>query len=269
MDFTTDIYSLGASTTVKFELFGTKWPTNKDVYFRAKQKEIIDQYAAARLFMKETDTDDWNHWFVDEYDEDTNIKFKLIFMSYFYETALMYYNIVVDLSWTICYIAAEYTCAQKGGRVCVSDMKSIEDAAELLRNVEKNVTAPTAATNPFKYLKVMNPDFSKAIDLIIEFWNTFMSTPIREKYNFCKHRGKPAYSEIETPHSERHMSFYLENRNTGEKFQRASDIRDIQYQFSLIEGIEELRKFDDEVLFPYIRDLLNELEMVIQPSPMV
>lgn len=61
----------------------------------------------------------------------------------------------------------------------------------------------------------------------------------------------------------------LKKRNTGEKSQIASDIRDVQLQFSLKEGIEELYKFDDDFLFPYIRDLLNELERVIQPSPMV
>lgn len=269
MDFTTDVFLLGAPATVKFELFGTKWPINKDVYFRAKQKEIVDQYAAARVFMHETDTDDWRHWYDEVDDKNANDAFKLIFTSYFYETALMYYNIVVDLSWTICYVTAEFACYQKGQRVDFSGKKSIEDATELLRNAEKNVTTPTAETNPFEYLKVMNPDFSNAIDLIIGFWNKFSSTSIRGRYNFCKHKGKPAYSEIEKLRERRHMRFYVENRTTGEKSQLASDITDVQYQFSLIEGIEELHKFDDEVLFPYIRDLFEELERVIQPSPMV
>lgn len=244
-------------------------PTNKDVYFRAKQKEIIDQYAAARIFMHETDNDDWKHWFNEVDDENANNAFKLIFTSYFYETALMYYNIVVDLSWTICYVAAEFTCAQKGQRVDFSGIKSIDDAAELLRNAENNVTAPTAETNPFGYLKAMNPDFSNAIELIIRFWNRFSSTSIRNRYNFCKHKGKPAYSEIEKLRGGRLMGFYVENSNTGEKSQIASDIRDVQYQYSLKEGIEELHRFDEEVLFQYISDLLNELERVVQPSPMV
>lgn len=269
MDFRTDIFSLEAPSSKKFDLVGVKMPTNIDVYFRAKQKEIIDQYAAARIFMHETETDDWKHWFNEVEDKTANDAFKFIFTSYFYESALMYYNIVVDLSWVLCYISAEFACTQKGNRVDFSGMKSIEDAAELLRSAENNVTAPTAESNPFGYLKMMNPNFSPAIDIIISFWDQFSSTPIRRKYNFCKHKGKPAYSEIEILRGGRLMGFYVEKRSTGEKSQIASDIRDVQFQFSLKEGIEELYKFDDEFLFPYIRDLLNELERVIQPSPMV
>lgn len=268
MDFRTDISSLKAPSNRTFELVGTL-PTNIDVYFRAKQKEIIDQYAAARIFMRETDTDDWGHWFFEVNDEDANTAFKLTFIAYFYEVALIYYNIVVDLSWVICYVAAEFACSQKGQRVDFSGMKTIEDAAELLRKAENNVTAPTAENNPFNYLKTMNPDFSNAIDLIIDFWNNFSSTPIRSRYNFCKHKGKPAYSEIEILRGGRIMEIHVGQKATGETSQIASDIRDVQHQFSLLDGIKQLHQFDDEVLFPYIKDLLNELEKIIQPSLVV
>ena len=106
MDFRTDIFSLEAPSSKKFDLVGVKMPTNIDVYFRAKQKEFIDQYAAARIFMHETETDDWKHWFNEVEDKTANDAFKFIFTSYFYESALMYYNIVVDLSWVLCYISA-------------------------------------------------------------------------------------------------------------------------------------------------------------------
>lgn len=269
MDFTTDIFSLQAPSNRTFNLIGLKLPTNTDVYFRAKQKEILDQYAAARIFMRETETDDWGHWYEGVVNENDDSAFKLIFTSYFYETALMYYNIVVDLSWTICYVSAEFACTQKGKRVDFSGMKSVDNAITLLRSAENNVTSPTAETNPFEYLKSMNPKFSKAIDLIIEFWNKFSSTSIRSKYNFCKHKGKPAYSEIEKLRGGRMMEFYTQNKSNDVKTQLVSDIKDVQYQLSLKEGINELYKFDEEILFIYIRDLLNELEQVIEPSPMI
>ena len=44
MEFTTDIFSL-----------------DKPSYFRSKQKELVEQYSAARIFLRETD--DWEHWF--------------------------------------------------------------------------------------------------------------------------------------------------------------------------------------------------------------
>lgn len=267
MDFATDIWSLKSPLNKKLNLGDL--PTNTDIYFRAKQKEIIDQYSAARVFMRESETDDWNHWFDPVEDQQHNEAFKLIFTSFFYESALIYYNIIVDLSWTICYVSAEFACTQKGKRVDFSGMKSIEDAAELLRKAENNVTNPTAEGNPFGYLKMMCPEFSNAIDLIINYWNTFGNSLIRNRYNFCKHKGKPSYSEIEELRGGRLMDIYFQNKDTNDKIQIASDIRDVQLQFSLIEAIDELRQFDDNELFPYINSLFKELEDVIKPSPMI
>ena len=263
MDFDSEIFDLAAPSSKKFDLLSTNWPTSTDLYFRSKQKEIIDQYAAARIFLRETETDDWKHWFSETEDKVANSAFKLIFTSYFFEIALMYYNIVVDLSWTLCYVSAEFACSHKGQRVNFSGMKSLDDAAILLRSAENNVTPPTAETNPFTYLKAMNSNFSKAIDLIIDFWNTFSSTTIRSWYNYCKHKGKPAYSEIEELRGGRLFETFIEEASTGKKTQLATDIVDVQYLFSLKEGIEELHKFDNSVLYRYLKDLLNELEKVI------
>lgn len=269
MDFVNDIFSLQPPTNKKFKLIGTSLPTNKDIYFRAKQKEIIDQYAGARIFLRETDIDDWSHWFQQVEDKRNNDAFKLIFSSHFYEAALMYYNIIVDLSWTICYVSAEFAMTSKGTRVDFSGCKSIEDAYCLLRYAENSVTTPTAGTNPFGYLKSMCPEFETAIQMIIDFWNDFGSSEIRKKYNFCKHKGKPSYLEIEKLRAGKIFRLYKENQSTGEKLQMPSDIRDVQWQFSLVESINELVAFDDEKLFPYIKALLEELERVLQPSPMI
>lgn len=104
MDFSTDIFSLDKPSSVTSNLVGTRPPNNHDLFFRSKQKEIVEQYSAARIFLRETETDDWEHWFNPVKDDVANKAFKLIFRSYFYETALFYYNAIVDMSWTLCYV---------------------------------------------------------------------------------------------------------------------------------------------------------------------
>jgi hypothetical protein len=41
-----------------------------------------------------------------------------------YETALFYYNVVVYISWVLCYVAVEFVCNKKGISVNVSGMKT-------------------------------------------------------------------------------------------------------------------------------------------------
>ena len=48
-----------------------------------------------------------------------------------------------------------------------------------------------------------------------------------------------------------------------------SDIRDVQATINLIDAIEELRRFDNEKLFPYIESLFTQLEALIKPSPLI
>lgn len=269
MVFKTDIFSLDKPKKITFNLVGAKLPSANDLYFRAKQEELVEQYSAARIFMHETETDDWSHWYNPVDNPRADEAFHLIFRSHFYETALFYYNAVVDISWALCYVAVEFACSKKGKRVNVSGMKSIEESAELLRSAERNVTSPTAEENPFEYLKMMCPEFVPAIDQIIEFWNVFSSTEIRKRYNFCKHKGRPAYEEIEKLKPGRMMGIYVENKSSGEVTQIASDISDVKYSFSLEAAIAELQEFDDNVLFPYLDKLIKTIEEILEPSPMI
>ena len=269
MVFKTDIFSLDKPKKITFNLVGAKLPSANDLYFRAKQEELVEQYSAARIFMHETETDDWSHWYNPVDNPRADEAFHLIFRSHFYETALFYYNVVVDISWALCYVAVEFACSKKGKRVNVSGMKSIEESAELLRSAERNVTSPTAEENPFEYLKMMCPEFVPAIDQIIEFWNVFSSTEIRKRYNFCKHKGRPAYEEIEKLKPGRMMGIYVENKSSGEVTQIASDISDVKYSFSLEAAIAELQEFDDNVLFQYLDKLIKTIEEILEPSPMI
>lgn len=83
---------------------------------------------------------------------------------------------------------------------------------ELLRSAEKNVTAPTAEENPFAYLRIMCPEFEPVIDQIVAFWTNFGSSDIRINYNFCKHKGRPAYSEIEALRPGEYSEYMLKIR---------------------------------------------------------
>lgn len=42
MEFSTDVFSLDRPSKVKFDLVGSKLPNNNDVYFRAKQRELVE-----------------------------------------------------------------------------------------------------------------------------------------------------------------------------------------------------------------------------------
>ena len=270
MDFANDIFTLEPPTKQTFKLEEVALPTNKDLYFSTKQREIIDQYAAARIFLNETEIEDWSHWFNQVDDERNNTAFKKIFTTYFYETALMYYNIVVDLTWTLCYVSAEFAISNSSNRVDFEGCKPIEEAYQLLRTAENSVTSPTAESNPFGYLQKMCPEYSKAIQIIIDFWNSFSSSAIRKKYNYCKHKGTPAYNEIEELRGKgRLFGISIQPIGSNETIQIASDIRDVQWVQSLTDNITELQRFDDEQLFPYVKSLLEELERVVKPSPMV
>ena len=269
MDFTTDIFSLIKPSSKTFNLVGAKLPTTNDVYFRAKQKDLVEQYSAARIFLHETETTDWNHWFNPVEDPIATEAFRLIYKSHFYETALFYYNTVVDISWTLCYVAIEFACSCNGERVDISGIKPIEEAAELLRSAEGNVTSPTAEENPFGYLKQMCPEFAPVIDYVVEFWLSFAPSNVRQKYNFCKHKGRPSYEEISKLKDGRVMGIYLEDKSTGQTVQVASDPQDVNYSFSLEDSILELKDFDDNILFPYVQRLFSMIESILKPSPLI
>lgn len=268
MEFKNDIFTLDKPSNVKFELVGAELPNGNDIFFRSKQRELVEQYCAARIFMYETETDDWNHWFNPTDNKKAEEAFRLTYRSHFYETALFFYNAVVDISWVLCYVAAEFACSKRGVRVKISGINSIEDASGLLRSAERNVASPTAEENPFEYLKKVCPEFIPALDQIVDFWNSFSSTDVRKRYNFCKHKGRPAYSEIESLRPGRFMKIYVKNKSSGEVTQIASDIRDVKYEFSLEEAIRELIEFDDNVLFPYLKKLIETIEGILNPSPM-
>jgi len=271
--FKTDIFnsSISPPNSSSFSLIGSALPTNQDLYFMSKWHEIFSRYQSARIFLREANKDsleDWEHWFSLSGSEDDEL-FKLMFISEMYETSLINYNILVDLSWTFTYVSAEYVLYkfdEKGNILNSSEtygMMPIDQAWDALRNMEGKVTTPTAQNNPFGYLKIMRPEFCDSIDLIIDFWNQFSNSNIRNMYNYIKHKGKPIYKEINDYNPTRFFGLKIGNDDYP------SDIRDIQKIVNLFDGINELIEFDDNKLFPYLIKLIEELKIAVNPSPYI
>ena len=129
----------------------------------------------------------------------------------------------------------------------------------IVPNAQKNAMEPVRLTlRPGGTSEILQPHSGEEFGYVIK-------GSVRVNYGGKYHSVKSGES-FYFKAGKRH---FIENKSNGEKTQLASDIRAVQYQLSLREGIEELHKFDDDVLFPYVKDLFNELESVIKPSPMV
>lgn len=234
------------------------------LYFIIKYQEILDRYYSARMYMEEINTQDWEHWTRNN-TEDMKPIVQIKLEANFYETALIYYNVVIDLSWVLTYVSLE-TFFWKGEKAqAVFGLKGKEDAENTLRNLEKEVQTPLIETNQFGYLKSMNDEYKKTIELVEEFWKNIKDTDIRENYNFIKHRGCLAYSEIGVFEENHFVNLYFMLKNE-EKIAMPSSVYDLQKKISLRDSIEKLRKFDDEQLYPYIKELVVCLKKIVQPS---
>lgn len=247
---------------------GIKLPDDNDFIFRAKQLELCDQYTAARFFLRQTDGENYKDWLFPTGNANANCGIQNTWKSYFYEAALMYYNILVDLSWVLLYTTAEYVCYEHGRAVKFESVKSIGETMELMRKAESLVAEPLCKTSPIDYIRKMCPEFDKVIQMVVDFWKEYKDSPIRHLYNYCKHRGKPVYEEIAKLKGPK-LAKYVRLKDDGTMTEAAFDTRDVRFEVSLEKSIEELAAFDDEKLFPYLHDLISELEKIVQPSPFV
>ena len=265
MMFKTDVWTLKPNSNRTIMMEGSILPNSPSVFFRAKQEELFRQYETARLFLTETGREDsaWDYWFCRNEEEQLQEIFTLLFREKMFEASLMFYNIIVDLSWVLCYVSAEYAFYDQDKVTSFDKLMSIEEANSLLRKTEEITEGPDARGNPFSYLKKMTPQFSPAVDLIIDFWKSYKESPTRMLYNFIKHRGKPLYKEIEEKKGSRLLGLSI----AGIKC--PTDVRDVQKALSLDESIKDLIEFDDNNLFPFVSNLIMTLEKAVDPSPYV
>lgn len=76
-------------------------------------------------------------------------------------------------------------------------------------------------------------------------------------------KGSLCYKEIQEREPHKIFSLQVNDKKCP------SDIRDVQATINLIDAIEELRRFDNEKLFPYIESLFTQLETLVKPSPLI
>ncbi len=263
MDFQNDVSYLYPSRQAKISLIGAILPSDKDIFFRAKQKETLDRYQAARRFLCETENRDWNHYFNALENEQANLYVQNVYRAQFYEAALLFYNTVIDLSWIACYVSLEYVAYVSGKAIETEKITSIEDAYNAIRSQEKLVEHPHTENNPFQYLKSVCPEYTDVIDFVIEFWDSFSQSNVRINYNFLKHKGALCYGEIQKIEPCRFFSLQVNDQLCP------SDIRDVQKAISLESAISQLLEFDNNVLYPYIKTLFEKLEKMVKPSPFI
>ena len=274
--FSNDIFkTIAPPSSSMYMLKGVKLPNSHDVYFMAKWHELFQRYQSARLFLLKAYDGEWESWFNASEEDDTekakslNDHVSWVYKSELYEASLINYNILVDLSWTITYVSAEFMLYKfdRDGNVIKSEsiqgMHSIDEAIDMLRRTENGTMAPSAENNPFVYLKKMAPQFEPAIERITNFWNWFGNTDIRKLYNYIKHKGKPIYTELDDNHDFKLISLIINNE------EYPSDIRDVQKRISVEEGINELISFDNDHLYLYLYELIKDLKQAVNPSPMI
>ena len=269
--FKNDIFAeIMPPTKTSISLTELSLPLNRDIYFMAKWHDLADRFQSARLFLRKAYEEEWKTWFNPSNNSvDSNEYIRWFYKSELYETAIVNYNILVDLSWTMTYVSAEfalYKFDMEGNVINAKNVQGlypIDEAMEMLRKVENGVVAPTAENNPFEYLKKMVPQYERAVDLIISFWKHFGNSDIRNLYNYIKHKGKPIYIEQEKYTYNRLFTLQIDNEDYP------VDIRDVQKKVSVEKGIEELIKFDNDELFPYIKKLIDTLKNTVNPSSLV
>lgn len=151
MEFCTDIFEgVRPPSSSKYSFADVKLPTSQDVYFMYKWHELFERYEMARIFLHKTEGDKWDYWFSRVDDQTAQKGLELTIKAHLLETALINYNILVDLTWTMTYVSAEYAMYRfdKDGNVINADdiigLHTIDESYALLRRMENGVSTPHA-----------------------------------------------------------------------------------------------------------------------------
>lgn len=265
--FKTNLYDsvLYRPPGIKFKLTDLQLPTNHDWFFMSKCEEIFEQYNFARMYLEKSREECQEYWFPTQTDIKLNNFCNLTFRANLYETSLIYYNILVDLSWVLTKISLEYYSYifdKNDGvkeQTLFTEPLSIEKAKELIRRAENETYSPTSSEF-YDYLRVQLPTLEYSIDMIKNFWILFKDSPIRNNYNYIKHKGKPIYDEILAIQDINFGNIYIKGIKVP------SNIVDIQYKLNLESSIQELIDFDNDELYPYLTTLETVLEKFVNPS---
>lgn len=245
-------------------LFDNVIPTFQDVAFKEKWHSIYYRYESARSMIVLAKEPGYDELFkLGNIDEENRKYFQFHRQIDFYETALCYYNFLVDYSWQIAYFSYEYVAYVKTAQIDLTEPIDKGTASAIFKKLEKNISQPLDDENPLVYFSRDN-DFKEIYDLIESFFKTFKDSNIRNNYNKIKHCGNFLYTES---YEYTKMPFMCSININGKDI--PSDIRDIQETASLNGSIDELINFDNDVLFPYLVKIIELLKSYLKPSKLV
>jgi|AKZA01.1.fsa_nt_gi hypothetical protein len=236
--------------------FFFKHSTNQGVFFVTKWYEMLERYSAERYILNMYNSGDYGKRHTEIKDQEHKKIAESFYNINIYETALIYYNIVVDLSWSLIYAGTEYI--HHSNKKEKSFEFIIEDAYKYLREIESSISSPKKEKR-YDYLKSNYPNFAAPIDTVTCFWKDFRTSDIRKKYNYIKHLGQPAYTEMEALRKPAFLSFFKDSISI-------SDIQNVRKELSLEEEVKKLLEFDNNTLYPYIKELIESLYEIIRPS---
>ncbi|MCI5938824.1 MAG: hypothetical protein SOU07_00490 [Bacilli bacterium] len=232
--------------------------------FKEKWHSIYYRYESARsmlILAKESGYDDL--FKLVDIDEENKKYFQFQRQVDFYESALCFYNFLVDYSWQIAYFSYEYVAYIKNSQIDLTEPIDKKTASAILKKLEKCITQPLDNENPLAYFSRDN-DFKEIYDLIKSFFETFKNSNIRSNYNKIKHCGNFLYTES---YEYTKMPFICSINIKGKDI--PSDIRDIQETTSLTVSINELINFDNNILYPYLVKIIELLNQYLNPSKLV
>lgn len=264
--FKNNIKMLYPNINRKFELVGTPIEITQDFIYLAKLREIIARYESARFMLLQTKPKEWDYWTKLNKTEETKEYCKVIVKSNFYESALIFYNIVVELSWQLTYLSIENFLINTNDNIVsdLSGLKEKDDAVNLIRQLEELCKEPSDQL--YSYLLKIDPTLDEIIEIIRRFKDKVEFINLKLLYNFTKHRGKFKYKEMFDFEDLRFHTTYSFN-SEGDITTLNSSSEDLFKTLNLEEAINELFYFDDEILFPYLKQLIYLLFEWVQPSP--
>lgn len=234
----------------------------RETLFRYKAKEILDNYFRARNFLQFKEIFDFNEELKRKNSKEIINNYTTIYNQNFIDAALIYYNIILDLTWALFRLCTDNIISDTKYQfipMSACSLNELKDFADFCESTTTNPTTPdmknyllymvslTSQTKYAKYTKIV-------VDKIFST-NLYVSekTKIRYLYNSIKHRKQIHYSETTIE-----PLFKLFSNDV----QIASNEYDLYDIYSANDLRNTLIDFDNNVLFPYISTLLESLHYI-------
>lgn len=171
---------------------------------------------------------------------------------FYWEIALIYFNITLELAWTVLEIFAHIIVPEIH---CKNELEIsiIEKAKEYLDYIESNVKAPNndGTKRAWEYYGQLsgNDVFRDTIAI----WEAYSNGEhlLRYRYNYIKHRGTYGFYEKTKPTPQFYMQkgdehFLMDNNDTIE-WLKLSTVQ------------EQLQNFEIDELYPYIKNIMQTI----------